>query len=334
MSEHQRLVPWREMVPGQVYRSPSAWTDDGGQLHEGGEEWTFLRLVHVMDTTVPGYQQDVPRPHVEARDPNGSRLSFAVGSEESARAIRVEALPDERPLHCACDDPAWRFALQGETLAVLHCPACDVVVSVARGDGGSLVGPADHGELRELERALATSIRTPIHDLVALFLELRTVPARAVSATRLGARGDELLSTLEQWLRQDDAPLRRRALAFLVHLHPAPPRLAPAVERAIREAWTTAEGHLAAGHHGFEELLDALKAAHVVAPHLSAHRGTFSRIIDACRSSSEPGAGAAQALASSLLAAITAQAAEEAITAQAAGASAQQPPGVEREEPA
>ncbi|WP_437928057.1 hypothetical protein WMF37_02050 [Sorangium sp. So ce291] len=26
MSEHERLVPWREMVPGQVYRAPSAWT--------------------------------------------------------------------------------------------------------------------------------------------------------------------------------------------------------------------------------------------------------------------------------------------------------------------
>ncbi|KYF63918.1 hypothetical protein [Sorangium cellulosum] len=53
---------------------------------------------------------------------------------------------------------------------------------------------------------------------------------------------------------------------------------------------------------------------------LPAPRGTFSRIVDACRSSSEPGAGAAQAA--------------EAITAQAEEASAQQPSGVEREVPA
>ncbi|WP_437654393.1 hypothetical protein [Sorangium sp. So ce1182] len=305
MSEHERLVPWREMVPGQVYRAPSAWTDDDGRVHEPGEEWTFLRLDHVMDTSVPGYQQDVPRPHISARGADGGRLSFAVGSEDSARATRVEALPDERPLHCACDEPGWRFALQSEALAVLHCPACDLVLTVARGDGGSLVGPADQGDLRELRKALATSIRAPIADIVARFLDLRSLPARAVVATRLGDRAEELLSALDEWLRQGDPRARRRAFGFIVHLHRAPPRLAPAVERAVREAWKNAEGNLTERHPAFEELLDALKAAYVIAPHLLPHRGTFTELAAACLASPQPGAGAAHALASAVVDAIT-----------------------------
>ncbi|XXT20338.1 hypothetical protein WME94_02055 [Sorangium sp. So ce429] len=91
MSEHERLVPWRErVVPGQVYRAPSAWTDDAGRVHEPGEEWTFLRFDHeLLDALKAAY---VVVPHLLAHRGTFSELAAACRSSSQPGASAAHAL--------------------------------------------------------------------------------------------------------------------------------------------------------------------------------------------------------------------------------------------------
>ena len=223
----------RHLLPGHVYRAAVSYEDFDRHLHPAGETWTFLAATYLPhDAGLTLYMRGsggLERVRLQdAPDTQG-----AVVADLEAVLVRVEALPEDHVLGCACAPPAWRLVGELAGLEVLVCDTCAIMVGLESPEAGTRRMLAlDAARRAELERAAGLDPAGPLDALIDAALACTAPPANLLVATRLAQRAS-LARELAQRLGSEHLAQRVPVLDMVARMRPVPAALAPAVIRAF-----------------------------------------------------------------------------------------------------